>query len=136
MWMHRSHKSIKPTTHELFSVFHELLLTKPQTGKLTFLCESRHFYHHWCVSKDLATLTFNRFTLHYTSSFGTQRTTANTKINRKHFVLQMGVIRGTYLALEHMNKLTGGRGGVIVNTASMAGKAHDGMHVGYIIQQK
>ncbi|CAK6957296.1 -hydroxyprostaglandin dehydrogenase [Scomber japonicus] [Scomber scombrus] len=33
----------------------------------------------------------------------------------------MGVIRGTYLALEHMNKLTGGRGGVIVNTASMAG---------------
>ncbi|XP_071316847.1 15-hydroxyprostaglandin dehydrogenase [NAD(+)]-like [Trachinotus anak] len=33
----------------------------------------------------------------------------------------MGVIRGTYLALEHMNKLTGGRGGVIVNTASLAG---------------
>ncbi|XP_040005709.1 15-hydroxyprostaglandin dehydrogenase [NAD(+)] [Xiphias gladius] len=32
-----------------------------------------------------------------------------------------GVIRVTYLALEHMNKLTGGRGGVIVNTASMAG---------------
>ncbi|XP_073336160.1 15-hydroxyprostaglandin dehydrogenase [NAD(+)] [Pagrus major] len=33
----------------------------------------------------------------------------------------MGVIRGTYLAFEHMNKLKGGRGGVIVNTASMAG---------------
>ncbi|CAJ1063663.1 -hydroxyprostaglandin dehydrogenase [Notolabrus celidotus] [Xyrichtys novacula] len=33
----------------------------------------------------------------------------------------MGVIRSTYLALEHMNKLNGGRGGVIVNTASMAG---------------
>ncbi|XP_049448315.1 15-hydroxyprostaglandin dehydrogenase [NAD(+)] [Epinephelus fuscoguttatus] len=33
----------------------------------------------------------------------------------------VGVIRGTYLALEHMNKLKGGRGGVIVNTASMAG---------------
>ncbi|XP_023147058.1 15-hydroxyprostaglandin dehydrogenase [NAD(+)]-like [Amphiprion ocellaris] len=33
----------------------------------------------------------------------------------------MGVIRGTYLALEHMSKLSGGRGGVIVNTASMAG---------------
>ncbi|XP_074528171.1 15-hydroxyprostaglandin dehydrogenase [NAD(+)] [Halichoeres trimaculatus] len=33
----------------------------------------------------------------------------------------MGVIRGTYLALEHMSKLNGGRGGVIVNTASMAG---------------
>ncbi|XP_062262547.1 15-hydroxyprostaglandin dehydrogenase [NAD(+)]-like [Platichthys flesus] len=33
----------------------------------------------------------------------------------------MGVIKGSYLALEHMNKLTGGRGGVIVNTASMAG---------------
>ncbi|XP_059207597.1 15-hydroxyprostaglandin dehydrogenase [NAD(+)]-like isoform X2 [Centropristis striata] len=33
----------------------------------------------------------------------------------------MGVIRGTYLALEHMSKLSGGRGGVIVNTASVAG---------------
>ncbi|XP_018547952.1 15-hydroxyprostaglandin dehydrogenase [NAD(+)] [Lates calcarifer] len=33
----------------------------------------------------------------------------------------VGVIRVTYLALEHMNKLTGGRGGVIVNTASLAG---------------
>lgn len=34
----------------------------------------------------------------------------------------MGVIRGAYLALEHMSKVNGGRGGVIVNTASMAGK--------------
>lgn len=33
----------------------------------------------------------------------------------------MGVIRGTYSVLEHMNQLSGGRGGVIVNTASMAG---------------
>ncbi|XP_070839375.1 15-hydroxyprostaglandin dehydrogenase [NAD(+)]-like isoform X1 [Chaetodon trifascialis] len=33
----------------------------------------------------------------------------------------MGTIRGTYLALEHMSKLSGGRGGVIVNTASLAG---------------
>ncbi|XP_071316846.1 15-hydroxyprostaglandin dehydrogenase [NAD(+)]-like [Trachinotus anak] len=33
----------------------------------------------------------------------------------------VGVIRVAYLALEHMNKLTGGRGGVIVNTASLAG---------------
>ncbi|KAM6911679.1 15-hydroxyprostaglandin dehydrogenase [NAD(+)] [Lycodopsis pacificus] len=33
----------------------------------------------------------------------------------------VGVIRGTYLALEHMSKLSGGRGGVIVNTASLAG---------------
>ncbi|KAM7374678.1 hypothetical protein PAMP_007323 [Pampus punctatissimus] len=32
-----------------------------------------------------------------------------------------GVIRGTYVALEHMNKLTGGRGGIVVNIASMAG---------------
>ncbi|KAF3705571.1 15-hydroxyprostaglandin dehydrogenase [NAD(+)] [Channa argus] len=31
------------------------------------------------------------------------------------------VISGTYLALEHMNKMTGGQGGVIVNTASMTG---------------
>lgn len=33
----------------------------------------------------------------------------------------MGVIRGTYLALEHMNKLSGGQGGVIINIASTAG---------------
>ncbi|XP_061558663.1 15-hydroxyprostaglandin dehydrogenase [NAD(+)] [Phycodurus eques] len=33
----------------------------------------------------------------------------------------VGVIKGTYAALEHMNKLNGGRGGVIINTASMAG---------------
>ncbi|XP_013770164.1 15-hydroxyprostaglandin dehydrogenase [NAD(+)]-like isoform X2 [Pundamilia nyererei] len=32
-----------------------------------------------------------------------------------------GVIRGTYLALEHMRKTNGGGGGVIVNIASMAG---------------
>lgn len=38
-------------------------------------------------------------------------------------VLQVGTIRGCYLALEHMSKLSGGRGGVIVNTASMAGEA-------------
>lgn len=31
------------------------------------------------------------------------------------------MFRVTYLALEYMNKLTGGRGGVIVNTASVAG---------------
>ncbi|XP_058483563.1 15-hydroxyprostaglandin dehydrogenase [NAD(+)]-like [Solea solea] len=33
----------------------------------------------------------------------------------------VGVIRATYLVLEHMNKLKGGQGGVIVNTASLAG---------------
>lgn len=33
----------------------------------------------------------------------------------------LGVIKVTYLALKHMNKLTGGRGGVMVNTASTAG---------------
>lgn len=33
----------------------------------------------------------------------------------------MALFRVTYLALEYMNKLNGGRGGVIVNTASMAG---------------
>uniref|UniRef100_A0A3Q2W9B2 15-hydroxyprostaglandin dehydrogenase [NAD(+)]-like n=1 Tax=Haplochromis burtoni TaxID=8153 RepID=A0A3Q2W9B2_HAPBU len=32
-----------------------------------------------------------------------------------------GCIRGSYLVIEHMNKLTGGRGGVIINVASMAG---------------
>ncbi|XP_035522703.1 15-hydroxyprostaglandin dehydrogenase [NAD(+)]-like [Morone saxatilis] len=33
----------------------------------------------------------------------------------------MGVIRVAYLTLEHMSKLNGGQGGVIVNTASIAG---------------
>lgn len=32
-----------------------------------------------------------------------------------------GVIRVSYVALEHMNKLTGGQGGTIINTASIAG---------------
>ncbi|XP_066501957.1 15-hydroxyprostaglandin dehydrogenase [NAD(+)] [Hoplias malabaricus] len=32
-----------------------------------------------------------------------------------------GVVRGTYLALDHMKKENGGSGGVIVNTASLAG---------------
>ncbi|XP_061755070.1 15-hydroxyprostaglandin dehydrogenase [NAD(+)]-like [Nerophis ophidion] len=32
----------------------------------------------------------------------------------------VAVIRGTYLALQHMNKMTGGQGGVIVNISSMA----------------
>ncbi|CAN9501156.1 unnamed protein product [Ophioblennius macclurei] len=32
-----------------------------------------------------------------------------------------GVIRVVYVAMEHMNKLTGGRGGVVVNTASIGG---------------
>lgn len=31
------------------------------------------------------------------------------------------MIRGTYLALEHMKKDNGGNGGVIVNVASLAG---------------
>ncbi|KAM3602212.1 uncharacterized protein V6R79_026315 [Siganus canaliculatus] len=33
----------------------------------------------------------------------------------------LGLVRVTYQAMSHMNKLTGGRGGVIVNTASLAG---------------
>ncbi|XP_072302121.1 15-hydroxyprostaglandin dehydrogenase [NAD(+)]-like [Eucyclogobius newberryi] len=33
----------------------------------------------------------------------------------------VGMIRVSYVALDHMNKLSGGRGGVIVNTASVAG---------------
>ncbi|XP_076843171.1 15-hydroxyprostaglandin dehydrogenase [NAD(+)]-like [Brachyhypopomus gauderio] len=32
-----------------------------------------------------------------------------------------GVVRGTYLALDHMKKQRGGQGGVIVNVASLAG---------------
>ncbi|XP_017347982.1 15-hydroxyprostaglandin dehydrogenase [NAD(+)] [Ictalurus punctatus] len=32
-----------------------------------------------------------------------------------------GVVRGTYLALDHMKKQNGGNGGVIINVASLAG---------------
>ncbi|XP_078288238.1 15-hydroxyprostaglandin dehydrogenase [NAD(+)]-like isoform X2 [Rhinoraja longicauda] len=38
----------------------------------------------------------------------------------------IAVIRGTYLALEHMNKLNGGKGGIIVNVASLAGSIKTG----------
>lgn len=38
-----------------------------------------------------------------------------------YWSFQGGVVRGTYLALEHMKKENGGNGGVIVNVASMAG---------------
>uniref|UniRef100_A0A671KKB1 15-hydroxyprostaglandin dehydrogenase [NAD(+)]-like n=1 Tax=Sinocyclocheilus anshuiensis TaxID=1608454 RepID=A0A671KKB1_9TELE len=47
-------------------------------------------------------------------------------INEKHWEKTIainlgGVVRGTYLALEHMKKENGGNGGVIVNISSMAG---------------
>ncbi|XP_067838608.1 15-hydroxyprostaglandin dehydrogenase [NAD(+)] isoform X2 [Heptranchias perlo] len=35
------------------------------------------------------------------------------------------VIRGTYIALEYMSKETGGKGGVIVNVASLAAERRD-----------
>ncbi|XP_007894131.1 15-hydroxyprostaglandin dehydrogenase [NAD(+)] isoform X2 [Callorhinchus milii] len=46
--------------------------------------------------------------------------------NEKNWEMTMNinlisVIRGTYLALDYMNKAKGGNGGVIVNTASLAG---------------
>lgn len=37
--------------------------------------------------------------------------------------LQTSVIKGTYLALDHMSKEFGKEGGVIINVSSMAGKA-------------
>uniref|UniRef100_A0A672R175 Zgc:56585 n=1 Tax=Sinocyclocheilus grahami TaxID=75366 RepID=A0A672R175_SINGR len=46
-------------------------------------------------------------------------------INEKHWEKTIainlgGVVRGTYLALEHMKKENGGNGGVIINVSSMA----------------
>ncbi|XP_078787318.1 15-hydroxyprostaglandin dehydrogenase [NAD(+)]-like isoform X1 [Oryzias latipes] len=38
-----------------------------------------------------------------------------------------GVIRMTYAALEHMNKLSGGQGGVVVNTSSVADLCPQGL---------
>lgn len=51
------------------------------------------------------------------------------KKNSIHSLLLLGVIRGAYLVLQHMNKLTGDQGGIIVNTAPMAGKAPDLLHM-------
>lgn len=34
----------------------------------------------------------------------------------------MAIIRATYLAMKHMSKLSGGQGGVIINTSSLAGE--------------
>ncbi|KAF4098142.1 15-hydroxyprostaglandin dehydrogenase [NAD(+)] [Onychostoma macrolepis] len=47
-------------------------------------------------------------------------------MNEKHWEKTIainlgGVVRGTYLALEHMKKENGGNGGVIINVSSMAG---------------
>lgn len=36
-------------------------------------------------------------------------------------LIQTSVIKGTYLALEHMSKEHGKQGGVIINVSSMAG---------------
>lgn len=38
------------------------------------------------------------------------------------FFTQTSVIKGTYLALEHMSKEYGKQGGSIINVSSMAGK--------------
>lgn len=37
-------------------------------------------------------------------------------------ILQTSVIKGTYLALEHMSKEYGKEGGIVINVSSMAGK--------------
>lgn len=44
-------------------------------------------------------------------------------------VLQTSVIKGTYLALEHMSKEYGKEGGTIINVSSMAGNTQEA-HVG------
>ena len=36
-------------------------------------------------------------------------------------ILQCAVIEGTYLALEYMSTKKGGKGGIVINTASIAG---------------
>ena len=40
------------------------------------------------------------------------------------WLFQIAVINGTYLAVEHMRKDEGGKGGVIINIASTAGEPH------------
>ena len=36
-------------------------------------------------------------------------------------ILQCAVIEGTYLAMEYMSTRKGGKGGIVINTASTAG---------------
>ena len=36
-------------------------------------------------------------------------------------ILQCAVIEGTYLAMEYMSTRKGGKGGIVINTASIAG---------------
>uniref|UniRef100_A0A3Q4I7W6 15-hydroxyprostaglandin dehydrogenase n=1 Tax=Neolamprologus brichardi TaxID=32507 RepID=A0A3Q4I7W6_NEOBR len=42
------------------------------------------------------------------------------------------VIKGTYLALEHMSKEYGKQGGTIINVSSMAGNTHTDTHVRWL----
>lgn len=37
------------------------------------------------------------------------------------YVLQMGVMRGTTLGMEHMRKDKGGKGGLVINVSSSTG---------------
>lgn len=50
-----------------------------------------------------------------------QFTAVNTRL---YLCLQTSVIKGTYLALEHMSKEYGKQGGTIINVSSMAGNTH------------
>lgn len=54
-----------------------------------------------------------------------QFTAVNTRL---YLCLQTSVIKGTYLALEHMSKEYGKQGGTIINVSSMAGNTHTDTH--------
>lgn len=55
--------------------------------------------------------------------------TAVTENTRLYLCLQTSVIKGTYLALEHMSKEYGKQGGTIINVSSMAGNTHTHTHM-------
>ena len=52
------------------------------------------------------------------------------------FVPQMGVMTGVDLALERMSTAKGGRGGLVVNTASVAGLVTDDPFVRWSMPNK
>ena len=42
-------------------------------------------------------------------------------------VIQIAVIEGTFLAIEHMSERKGGQGGTVINVASFGGRLETGM---------
>lgn len=49
------------------------------------------------------------------------------RIVRSSVIIQIAVIEGTFLAIEHMSERKGGQGGTVINVASFGGGLETGM---------